>query len=58
VCPYIEQADERCADHLTMRNICHAFAHCVENYASCQVYQALAGEQPYEARPAQLLAAS
>lgn len=60
VCPYIEKDDVRCADHLTMRNVAHAFAHCADNYAQCPVYQRLKAQQGrYEpAYAARLLVAS
>jgi len=44
VCPFIDTADARCADHLTLRNVSSAFAHCADRYKTCPVYQMLAGE--------------
>lgn len=40
-----------------MRNVRHAFAHCVERYAQCPVYKLLSGEGRYEAPKLPLLVA-
>lgn len=39
VCPMLENADARCATHLTLANISSAFAHCADQYESCPVYR-------------------
>ena len=44
VCPYLEQADARCAGHLTVENIFQAFADCVEQPGACSVYRELAAD--------------
>ncbi len=60
VCPFIDRADARCADHLTFRNLTRAFAHCADHYAACPIYRRLtAKECSYERveSASQLLAA-
>ena len=61
MCPFIDKADARCADHLTLRNISHAFAHCANRYTSCPIYQKLLADKANHDRVAgipELLAAS
>ena len=41
MCPFIDSADARCANHLTVRNVARAFAHCADHYRVCPVYQQL-----------------
>ncbi len=41
VCPFLEQADPRCADHFSLINIADAFSHCVGRHQACPVYQRL-----------------
>ena len=45
MCPFIDKANTRCADHMTFRNIANAFAHCANRYTACQVYQKLSARQ-------------
>jgi len=61
LCPFLEQADVRCADHWSLKNIVRAFACCAGNYTSCPVYQQRYGEYCVHGRveePVRLLAAS
>lgn len=46
LCPFIDKADERCAAHLTLRELSHTFAHCASKYAKCLVYQELHAHEP------------
>jgi len=41
VCPFVDQDDERCSDHLTLRNLASAFEHCADRYMTCPVFQEL-----------------
>lgn len=59
MCPYVENADARCAAHLTLRNIFSAFEHCVDQYSCCRIYQDLLGKNAYvDMSKKQLAAAS
>jgi hypothetical protein len=44
VCPFINKAYAKCADHLTFRNLSHAFAYCAGHYAACPIYRRLITE--------------
>ena len=44
MCPFLEKSDARCATHLTLANLCGAFAHCADEYASCPTYRKLLAE--------------
>jgi len=52
VCPYVDNDDARCAEHLTLANLLSAFAHCADDYADCPIYQEriIHGHRPEEAR--------
>jgi len=41
MCPFVDNADARCAAHLTFRNLVSAFAHCADQYTRCKTYQEL-----------------
>ena len=45
MCPFIDKAEARCADHLTLRNVARAFAHCANRYTTCPVYHKLLAER-------------
>ena len=45
MCPFIDKANTRCADHMTFRNIANAFGHCANHYTACAVYQKLTAQQ-------------
>lgn len=57
MCPFLEKSEPRCAEHLQMRNIFTAFAHCADRYTDCPVYARLIRDarplQP-DAEPARL----
>ena len=38
ICPFLEQADPRCASHLSLTRLSDAFTYCVGRYQSCPVY--------------------
>ncbi len=61
MCPFIDKTDTQCAEHLTFRNVSHAFAHCAGRYATCPIYHRLSAEEnthdPRES-PVRLLVAS
>lgn len=40
-CPFLEEADTRCAGHFNLTNLSEAFAYCLGRYATCPVYQRL-----------------
>jgi len=44
VCPFVDKSDARCATHLTLANLCRAFAHCAGDYTACPVYEKLIHE--------------
>ena len=46
MCPYIDKADTRCSDHLTFRNVGHAFEYCAGKYCSCPVFRYLSANDP------------
>lgn len=61
MCPFIDKAEARCSDHLTLRNVSRAFAHCANRYTACPVYQKLFADKTNHERVAKisgLLAAS
>jgi hypothetical protein len=39
VCPYVDNDDQRCAEHLTLANLFSAFTHCADDYAECPIYR-------------------
>ena len=41
MCPFLEQADARCAEHWSLKNIARAFLCCAGCFADCPVYQQL-----------------
>ena len=41
MCPFVDKSDARCATHLTLANLCRAFAHCAGEYTLCPVYEKL-----------------
>lgn len=45
MCPLIEKADARCAEHLTLDNLVHAFTICAGNYRACPIYQRLKADE-------------
>ncbi|NLW86861.1 MAG: hypothetical protein GXY38_08305 [Planctomycetes bacterium] len=45
MCPFINKADNRCANHWTLRNIMQTFLHCADSYHACPVYRTLLQEQ-------------
>ena len=50
MCPLLEADLASCAAHLTMRNLPQAFAHCVEGYHACPVYQRIIRERANRAK--------
>ena len=50
MCPFIDNADARCASHLTFRNVAHAFAHCADHFRACPIYQQLIARGPVHAK--------
>lgn len=44
MCPLLERADIRCAEHLTLQNLMQAFADCAHHYQACPVFQQLMDE--------------
>ena len=45
MCPFINKADNRCANHWTLNNIMQAFGHCADSYTTCPVYRKMLVEQ-------------
>ncbi len=41
MCPIINKAYSRCAEHMTLRNLSRAFAHCADHYTTCPIYRSL-----------------
>lgn len=41
ICPFMEEADVRCADHFSLTNLSDMFTHCVGRHQACPVYQRL-----------------
>jgi hypothetical protein len=39
ICPFMEDADSRCADHFSLNNLSDAFGFCFGRYQACPVYQ-------------------
>ncbi len=37
-CPFLNRADSRCAEHLKIDRLDHAFEFCFDVYAACPVY--------------------
>jgi len=37
-CPFLNRTDSRCAEHLKIDRLGHAFEHCFDVYAACPVY--------------------
>ena len=59
VCPYIEQADARCANQLTFKNLSYAFVYCADHYDACPIYKRHTAERRYhEPSDARLFVAS
>ena len=38
MCPFVDKSDDRCAAHMTLRNVLQAFLHCADRYSDCPVY--------------------
>jgi hypothetical protein len=41
LCPFLEEADTRCASHFNLTRLSDAFSHCAGRYHACPVYQRL-----------------
>jgi len=41
MCPFLEAADPRCGQHLTLDNLSHALEYCACDYRECPVYREL-----------------
>ena len=39
VCPFLEQADSRCAAHLCLNKLEEAMGRCGDNYEDCPIYR-------------------
>ncbi len=37
-CPFLNRGDPRCAQHLSMRNLDHAYRYCFAHYTLCGLY--------------------
>ena len=37
-CPFLNRTDSRCAEHLKIDQLGHAFEYCFDVYAACPVY--------------------
>ena len=46
MCPFLEKADARCADHWSLKNIVSAFSCCAGNFTDCPVHQQLSAASP------------
>ncbi len=44
MCPFVNQTDARCAEHLTLRNLSQAFGHCAGRFAECLVFRQLSAD--------------
>lgn len=44
-CPFVNSADGRCAEHLTVTDVGYAFDHCFDHYERCPVYLERCAEQ-------------
>lgn len=40
-CPFMEEADARCAAHFCLPNLSQTFTHCVGRWQGCEIYQRL-----------------
>ena len=45
MCPLIDKANARCAEHLTLKNLTHAFARCADHYTACPIYRKLIAQE-------------
>jgi hypothetical protein len=41
LCPFLEEADTRCASHFNLTRLSEAFSHCAGRFQVCPVYQRL-----------------
>jgi len=41
LCPFIDKSDPRCAAHLNLGNVSHAYGYCADRYQMCLIYQEL-----------------
>lgn len=39
MCPFLENADARCAGHLTLDRLSAALEHCADRYQQCPAYR-------------------
>ncbi|MGH7180321.1 MAG: hypothetical protein ACREJC_23280 [Tepidisphaeraceae bacterium] len=44
-CPFLNRANQRCAEHFSLDRLGHAFEYCFNTYAACPVYQELLEER-------------
>ncbi len=44
-CPFLNRADYRCANHLSLEKLDRAFDHCFGQYQACPTYQEMLGER-------------
>lgn len=44
-CPFVNRADARCSEHLTMGGMGYAFEHCFSKYESCPLHAELMQER-------------
>lgn len=49
-CPFVHGADPRCAEHLTVSGMSHAFDHCFDDFSACPLYHAKQHEARAQAR--------
>ncbi|MDD4891532.1 MAG: hypothetical protein PHU85_16560 [Phycisphaerae bacterium] len=40
-CPFLDEADTRCAGHFNLNHLAEAFTQCLGRYQACPVYQRL-----------------
>lgn len=52
MCPFLEQDDPRCADHLNLYNLVQAMEHCACHYRRCPLYRQVA-KDAYAAQKSQ-----
>ncbi len=50
MCPFVDKADSRCAEHMRFGNIFSAFAHCADGFTCCRTFREIAREVGYDKR--------
>lgn len=41
MCPFVDSADSRCGEHLTLNQLAWALENCAYNFCQCQIHREL-----------------